>query len=210
VCARRGHRLAAETWLADQGFPADDDEPCDDELDDAVPLIQSAAVAGRSAVHRQRKARRVQTLGGRPFQLPPLCSTCDGYSFHAGVVSGRSVARQRTGTGSGDRTPKGGVHRQFAPGQGATRRLVGRPGSDRAEAGLERWHHGAGAVPERTRPPMSWWSGSSPWLLPLVPTRSVRTRNTTAGFLRVGIGGTAQCDRGHPNESRFRRVSGFG
>ena len=54
-----------ETWFADQGFPADDDEPCDDELDDALPLIQSAAVAGRSAVHRQRKARRVQTLGAR-------------------------------------------------------------------------------------------------------------------------------------------------
>ena len=36
-----------------------------DELDDALPLIQSAAVAGRSAVHRQRKARRVQTLGAR-------------------------------------------------------------------------------------------------------------------------------------------------
>ena len=54
-----------ETWLADQGFPADDDEPCDEELDDALPLIQSAAVAGRSAVHRQRKARRVQTLGAR-------------------------------------------------------------------------------------------------------------------------------------------------
>ena len=54
-----------ETWFANQVFPADDDEPCDDELDDALPLIQSAAVAGRSAVHRQRKARRVQTLGAR-------------------------------------------------------------------------------------------------------------------------------------------------
>ena len=83
-----------ETWLADQGFPADDDETCDDDPDDALALIQSAAVAGRSAVHRQRKARRVQTLGGRPFQLPPLCSSCDGYSLHAGVVVG---AKDRDG-----------------------------------------------------------------------------------------------------------------
>ena len=45
-----------ETWFANQVFPADDDEPCDDELDDALPLIQSAAVAGRSAFHRQQRS----------------------------------------------------------------------------------------------------------------------------------------------------------
>ena len=41
-----------------------------------------------------RRVRRVQVLGGRPFQLPPLCASCDGYSVHAGVVIG---ARNRKG-----------------------------------------------------------------------------------------------------------------
>ena len=41
-----------------------------------------------------RRAKRVQVLGGRPFQLPPLCASCDGYSVHAGVVIG---ARNRKG-----------------------------------------------------------------------------------------------------------------
>ena len=35
-----------------------------------------------------RRAKRVRVLGGRPFQLPPLCASCDGYSVHAGVVIG--------------------------------------------------------------------------------------------------------------------------
>ena len=46
---------------------------------------------------------------------------------------------RRKGPGGAPET--GGVHRPSAPGQGAARPLVGRPGSDRAEAGLERWHH---------------------------------------------------------------------
>ena len=46
-------------------------------------------------------------------------------------------------------------------------------------------------------------------VLHLAPTRSVRTRNTTAAFWRVGIGGIARGDRSHPNESRFGRVWGF-
>jgi len=33
-------------------------------------------------------AKRVQVLEGRPFQLPPLCASCDGYSVHAGGVIG--------------------------------------------------------------------------------------------------------------------------
>jgi hypothetical protein len=65
----------------------------DDDPDDALPLLQSASVAGRSAV-RQRKARRVQRLGGKEFALPPLCAASEGYSLHAGVLIG---ARDRKG-----------------------------------------------------------------------------------------------------------------
>jgi hypothetical protein len=85
-----------EAWLARQGFGADaeGDDDSDSDPDDALPLLQSASVAGRSAVRGQRKARRVQKLGGRAFVLPPLCASCDGYSLHAGVVIG---ARDRAG-----------------------------------------------------------------------------------------------------------------
>jgi len=72
------------------GAEADDD---DSDPDDALPLLQSASVAGRSAV-RQRKARRVQRLGGREFKLPPLCASCDDYSLHTPAsCSARATAR---------------------------------------------------------------------------------------------------------------------
>ena len=88
-------RIAArcEAWLARRGFGAEAENDDDSDPEDALPLLQSASVAGRSAV-RQRKARRVQRLGGREFALPPLCASCDGYSLHAGVVIG---ARDRKG-----------------------------------------------------------------------------------------------------------------
>lgn len=66
----------------------------DSDPDDAQQVIQAAAVAGRSAVRRGRRARRVQVLGGRPYRLPPKCAHCDGYGLHAGVVIG---ARDREG-----------------------------------------------------------------------------------------------------------------
>ncbi len=80
-----------EAWLARRGHGGDARH--EQDPDDALPLIQSASVAGRSAV-RRRKARRVQTLGGREFSLPPLCASYGGYSLHAGVVVG---ARNRDG-----------------------------------------------------------------------------------------------------------------
>jgi hypothetical protein len=82
----------AEAWLARRGYGtgAVDEEG----QDDALSLIQSASVAGRSAASGGRRAKRVQVLGGRPFQLPPLCASCDGYTVHAGVVIG---ARNRKG-----------------------------------------------------------------------------------------------------------------
>ena len=64
----------AEAWLARRGYGTG---AVDEEVeDDALSLIQSASVAGRSAVTktRGRRAKRVQVLGGRPFQLPPLCA----------------------------------------------------------------------------------------------------------------------------------------
>ena len=33
-----------------------------------------------------RVARRVQRMGGRERELPPLCASCDGWNLHAGVV----------------------------------------------------------------------------------------------------------------------------
>ena len=76
----------AEAWLARQGFGRVGDGGRERGEEDALSVIQSASVAGRSAVGGGRRAKRVQVLGGRPFQLPPLCASCDGYSVHAGVV----------------------------------------------------------------------------------------------------------------------------
>ena len=85
----------AEAYLARQGFGRDEDnEASEGDEDDALSLIQAAAVAGRSATKRGRKARRVQVRGGKPFQLAPRCATCDGYTLHAGVVIG---AKDREG-----------------------------------------------------------------------------------------------------------------
>jgi hypothetical protein len=85
----------AEAFLARRGHgreePGDEAERAED---DALALIQSASVAGRSATRRGRTASRVQVKGGRPFQLPPRCATCDGYTVHAGVVIG---AKDREG-----------------------------------------------------------------------------------------------------------------
>ena len=81
-------RLAerAEAWLARRGFGKD--EPVEEDPDDVQTRIQAAAVMGRSAVERGRRARRIQLLGGRPHQLPARCATCDGYTVHAGVAMG--------------------------------------------------------------------------------------------------------------------------
>ena len=81
-----------EAWLARHGFGAEAERD-DDDPDDALPSLQSASVAGRSAV-RPRTARRVQRLGGRELTLPPLCAASDGYRLHAGVLIG---ARDRKG-----------------------------------------------------------------------------------------------------------------
>ena len=82
----------AEAWLARRGYGRGDASEAGE--DDALSLIQSASVAGRSAASGGRRAKRVQVLGGRPFLLPPLCASCDGYTVHAGVVIG---ARNRKG-----------------------------------------------------------------------------------------------------------------
>jgi len=82
LLARRGH--GPEAHADDAGSDGDD----------ALPLIQSASVAGRSAVRDRPAARRVQLRGGRPYRLPPLCATAGGYSMHAGVVI---RARDRAG-----------------------------------------------------------------------------------------------------------------
>lgn len=79
-----------ERWLRREGH-VEDDEPVDD---DAQSLIQAASVAGRHALSRSSRVRRVQTLGGREFALPDRCASYEGYNLHAGVVVG---AKDRSG-----------------------------------------------------------------------------------------------------------------
>ncbi|MCB9694233.1 MAG: hypothetical protein H6736_20675 [Alphaproteobacteria bacterium] len=79
--AERTERMFAPAGFGEGAVP---DEP---EEDDALALIQSASVAGRSALVG-RRARRHQTLGGRSFRLPPRCAACDGYTVHAGTAVG--------------------------------------------------------------------------------------------------------------------------
>ena len=81
-----------EAWLAKQGLGPEAER--EEEPDDALGVIQEAAVAGRSASTGGRRAKRVQRLGGREFALPRLCAGCDGYNLHAGVVI---KARDRDG-----------------------------------------------------------------------------------------------------------------
>jgi len=56
----------SEAWLARQGFGRAADGGREHGEDDALSVIQSASVAGRSAVGRGRWAKRVQILVGRP------------------------------------------------------------------------------------------------------------------------------------------------
>ncbi|MDP3911316.1 MAG: transposase, partial [Gemmatimonadales bacterium] len=119
--------------LARHGYGLDEDVD-DEDPDDAQQVIQAAAVAGRSAVRRGHRARRVQVLGGRPYQLPPKCANCDGYGLHAGVVIGakdrkglerlcRYIARPPLAKPRLEERPDGGVRVRFK-----------RPWSDGTEA----------------------------------------------------------------------------
>jgi hypothetical protein len=76
--------IKSAAWLRRQGVE-DFQEP---DPDDLQLTLQAAAVAGRSALSKRavQRARRVQTLGGRRFALPPRCASVDGFNVHAGVV----------------------------------------------------------------------------------------------------------------------------
>lgn len=67
-----------------------------------------------------RQARRVQTLGGRPFQLLPGCSTRGGHGLHAGDAIG---AEDRDGLrrmeGSTARPPRAKERLEVLPGDWA-------------------------------------------------------------------------------------------
>ena len=112
----------AEAFLARRGFGIDEDQ--DEDPDDALGVIQAAAVAGRCTVRRSRQARRVGVQGGRPYQLPPTCAHCDGYGLHAGVVIGekerkgleglaRYIARPPLATPRLEELPDGGLRIRF-------------------------------------------------------------------------------------------------
>ena len=84
-----------EAWLARRGHGVEGTAGDEDhDPGDAQQLIQAASVAGRSAVARGRRARRVQVHGGREYKLPPRCATYNGYNLHAGVIIG---AKDREG-----------------------------------------------------------------------------------------------------------------
>jgi hypothetical protein len=68
-------------------------EGLDDDLQETLPELQAASIEGRSAVTGGR-AKRVQQLGGRTFELPPRCATFQGYNLHGNVCIG---ARDRRG-----------------------------------------------------------------------------------------------------------------
>jgi len=53
----------AKAWLARRGF-GPDEEHADNDPDDAQQVVQAAAVAGRSAIRRGQRARRVEVLRG--------------------------------------------------------------------------------------------------------------------------------------------------
>ena len=84
--------------------------------DDTLSMTQSASVARRSAASGERRAKRAPVLGGRPFQLPPPCASCNGYTAHAGVVIGAAWPSMRVS--SGRHTPGG---RAGARGRGRRR-----------------------------------------------------------------------------------------
>ena len=79
---------ACEAWLGRRGFGSTDSP---DEDDDAQAVIQSASIAGKSALSR---ARRTERVGGRERWLPAKCAAYGGYNLHAGVVVG---AKDRKG-----------------------------------------------------------------------------------------------------------------
>jgi hypothetical protein len=77
---------ACEAWLSSEGF-AGDDEDATEPQDDVQGILQLASLTGTHALgERARRAvRRVVTLGGRPFALPPRCASFEGYNLHANV-----------------------------------------------------------------------------------------------------------------------------
>ena len=66
--------------LARRGYGPETDtgDGAHSDGEDALPLIQSAAVVERPAVRHRRATRRVQLRGERPHRFPPLCATGGG------------------------------------------------------------------------------------------------------------------------------------
>jgi len=78
-----------ERWLSRQGLGLQDAQPQVDDTDAQLGL-QVASMAQRAALGTRagRKTRRLMTLGGREFELPPRCAVYKGYNLHAGVGIG--------------------------------------------------------------------------------------------------------------------------
>jgi putative transposase/transposase-like zinc-binding protein len=83
-----------EAWLARRGYGPEDE--VDAEGDDAQAVLQEASLLGKAALGGRagRRARRVQTVGGREQALPERCAAYLGYNVHAGVSL---RASERTG-----------------------------------------------------------------------------------------------------------------
>ena len=85
MCGPVAQRI--EVWLTGHGYGFEDDEHNGPVDDDAQMLIQAASLQGRPTLGKTAAlpVRRFQVIGGRSFQLPPLCAACVGYNLHAGV-----------------------------------------------------------------------------------------------------------------------------
>lgn len=74
-----------EPRWARRGFGPE--EAGDPEADDAQAVIQQASLFCRAALGERadKRARRVQILGGKEVKLAPRCASSLGYNLHAGV-----------------------------------------------------------------------------------------------------------------------------
>ena len=74
----------SEAWLGKQGHRPD--EEIDPEGDDAQALLQQASLLGQAALGpwAGRRARRVQSVGGRQVDLSPRCAAFEGIVVHLG------------------------------------------------------------------------------------------------------------------------------
>jgi hypothetical protein len=124
-----------EAFLARQGYGRDEPGDADEGAeDDALALIQSAAVAGRSATRRGRKASRLQLRGGRP--RTPQAGVVGRHGSHRAVEDGAGRASRRAGQPRSAPPRANQVHTRCGAARGPGVAVpASRPGAPRAAEG---------------------------------------------------------------------------